>query len=234
MGKRIFIGIMVAVIILAMFVGCGRVEETKTVYAECNYEGGIDIFVEGEGFRHWYSDVVDFVEGDPSAIAKSNGLDPIYGIFVLLGEGSDEPTNMAIFKDGKVARIDTQYKLLPRANYGQPYVFCETKEASMTLTLKDSNNYALLINRANQLPIKVDGVDDAWAAYDTIYWLKDNNVYSLDWEQSGAQPQLFFEGANAVSHGSDESEGALVLLDKANYDAYGRSDIYSPYGIINN
>jgi len=71
---------------------------------------------------------------------------------------------------------------------------------------------------------------DANVAYDTLYYMEGNTVYSLLWTEEGATPKIFFEGAYGVSPHSDESEGALVPYEEANYNAYGYSNIYSPYG----
>lgn len=237
MRKRILAGLMVVVLVL--FAGCGRAKAKTAkpgplIDAELNYDGGIDIYIEGKGFDHWYG-VTDYVKGDPAGIAEWKGLDPIYGIFVILDEGSNEAVNMAIFKNGEIKLIGTHFKLLPRTGYNKPYTFSESGGASMKLTLHtitDDQPYNLLVKGVGQAPVEVRGIDDAWTAYDTVYWLKDGDVYSLDWQQPNAQPEVYFKGANAVSHGSDESEGALVPLDKANFEAYGRSDIYSPYGFM--
>ncbi len=233
--RKIAILLAVVLLVLATFAGCGRAKAKANpgplIDAELT-SGELTIYVEGEGFDRWYH-VIDYVKGDPAGIAEWKGLDPIYGIFVILDDGSDEPANMAIFRDGDVRLIDTQFKLLPRAGYNKPYNFGEFGGASMILTLNcvtDSKPYNLLVKGVGQAPIEVHGIDDAGTADDTVYWLKDGDVYSLDWQQPDARPRAYFRGANAVSHGSDESEGALVPLKYANYEAYGRSDIYSPYG----
>ena len=67
-------------------------------------------------------------------------------------------------------------------------------------------------------------------AYDTLYFMEGNTIYSQQWKNASALPVPFFEGAYAVSPLIDESEGALVPQEKANWKGYGFSNIYSPYG----
>ena len=129
--RKVFAGLLALVMVLVLFAGCGKAE-TKTaepnpilIDAELNYDGGIDIYIEGKGFDRWYG-VTDYVKGDPAGIAEWKGLDPIYGIFVILDEGSNEAVNMAIFKNGEIKLIDTHFKLLPRAGYNKPYTFRES------------------------------------------------------------------------------------------------------------
>ena len=82
----------------------------------------------------------------------------------------------------------------------------------------------------NKVKIIATKADDARVAYDTLYYLIGDAVYSLNWEDPKAQPEVFFSGAYGLSPYSDEGEGAIVPKKLANYKAYGYSNIYSPYG----
>ena len=75
-----------------------------------------------------------------------------------------------------------------------------------------------------------EGVVDACVAYDTLYYMVEDVVYSLDWLNPESAPRVYFEGAYAVSHHTDETEGAIVPFEKSNYEGYGYSNLYSPYG----
>lgn len=71
---------------------------------------------------------------------------------------------------------------------------------------------------------------DANVAYHTLYYMEDDIVYGINWEKQFVNPNKFFEGAYAVCPYKDESMGALVPKEQANYHAGGYSNIYSPYG----
>lgn len=81
--------------------------------------------------------------------------------------------------------------------------------------------------------VKLSGdqqVLDYTVAYDTIYWFNlDRDVWAVDWYES-SEPYLFCEDAIAVSHHTDEAEGAVVTWDRANIDYGYGLPIYSPYG----
>jgi len=227
--KKIIVVLSVLVVALSVVVAVLACRVTSKnakplIDAEQNSYGGLNIYVEGKGFDSW-SNVVDYVEGDPANLCS----EPVHGIFVVLENGSSEAVNMAIKEDGEVERIDAAFKLLPRAAVGETFILVEEEELSISLTLQEDNTYSISI-KGKGMRVESDGVQDAWTAYDTVYWLQDSNAYSYNWQTAGATPEIYFEGANAISHGSDESEGALVPLEKANYKAYGRSDIFSPYG----
>lgn len=76
-----------------------------------------------------------------------------------------------------------------------------------------------------------NNVVDCTCAYDTLYYMEGSNVYALDWANPDSRAEVYFEGAYAVSPHTDETEGALVPYEMANYEGYGYSNIYSPYGI---
>ena len=72
---------------------------------------------------------------------------------------------------------------------------------------------------------------DAFVAYDTLYYMEGETVYSLEWENVEADSTVFVaEGAIAVSNYGDEAEGAIVHEELSNYEAYGYTNLYSPYG----
>ena len=222
--------------LVVMLVGCGEKdedipEEATTVSApvtvavdtsELRGCGEITVF-NGTDFIH-ESSVVDYVGGDPAH------LDPyhdVYGIYTILRQGTGDVINKAVLTDGTIVSLDTNYKLLPREQHSFILNGEAKDERKMVFTLQLDGTYALSIPSAH---IVTSNVTDAWTAYDTVYWLVHDTVYKLDWWDEEAQPEVYYEGAYGVSHEADEAEGALVPLDKANMQAYGRSDIYSPYG----
>lgn len=67
-------------------------------------------------------------------------------------------------------------------------------------------------------------------AYDTIYWFNlDSDVWASNWLSLDPSAKLFCEDAIAVSPFTDESRGAVVDPERANWNAYDLP-IYSPYG----
>ena len=82
----------------------------------------------------------------------------------------------------------------------------------------------------NKVKFIATKADDARVAYDCLYYMVGDKVYSLEWENPKAEPEIFISGAYGLSPYSDEAEGAIVPEEKANYTAYGYSNIYSPYG----
>ena len=194
--------------------------------SELYYSGKITIY-NGEFIHERF--VVDYVKGDPT------GIDPyhdIFGIYVQVYYGG-ETTNKAILKDGSIITLDTKYKVLPR---DQEFILNGNSQDKQQLTLRpnlEGDTYSLTVYREGQRPIFANKVSDAWTAYDTVYWLVGQTAYKLNWLDPEAQPEVFIEGAYAISHESDEAEGALVPEEMANYTAYGRVDRYSPYGGLN-
>lgn len=75
-----------------------------------------------------------------------------------------------------------------------------------------------------------NNVVDCNCAYDTLYYMEGSTVYAIDWANPTSEAECYFEGAYAVSPHTDETEGALVPYEMANYEGYGYSNIYSPYG----
>lgn len=72
---------------------------------------------------------------------------------------------------------------------------------------------------------------DSNVAYDTLYWMNsEGTVYTVDWANT-TESVLFVEDALAVSHFEDEGEGAFMPEGKGNYEAYGYTNVYSPYGL---
>lgn len=98
-----------------------------------------------------------------------------------------------------------------------------------TIIAAQSGNTVYIVKDGTVKVISEDVVD-ASVAYDTLYYMVGDVVYSLDWLNPEATPEVYFEGAYAVSHHTDEAEGAIVPQKRANYDAYGYTNLYSPYG----
>lgn len=94
---------------------------------------------------------------------------------------------------------------------------------------KEDDN-KLLIVRDNKVSIISEKVSDVNVAYDTLYYMEGDNVYSLAWADSEAKAKLFFDGAYAVSQRNDELEGAIVPAEMNNMKKYGETNLYSPYG----
>ena len=93
-----------------------------------------------------------------------------------------------------------------------------------------SGDTLYIVENDGSVTVIAEGVVDASVAYDTLYYMVGNMVYALDWLNPEASPELYFDGAYAVSHHTDEAEGAIVPQERANYDAYGYTNLYSPYG----
>ena len=99
------------------------------------------------------------------------------------------------------------------------------------IIVRTYDNKLFFIDTDNSVNLISDNTIDAYVAYKTLYFMEeDNTVYSLLWSEKGAIPEVFVKGAYAVSHHSDEAQGAIVPEKIANYDAYGYSNLYSPYG----
>ena len=94
-----------------------------------------------------------------------------------------------------------------------------------------ADDNTLVIVKGDKLKVISENVSDVNVAYDTIYYMEGDKVYSLEWQEADAMPILFVEGAFAVSQRTDELEGAIVPSDKNNMEEYGESNLYSPYGI---
>ena len=92
------------------------------------------------------------------------------------------------------------------------------------------NDNTLIIVKDNEAKVIAKEVSDANLAYDTLYYMQEGNVYSFEWQNSDAEPELFFEGAYAVSQRTDELEGAIVPSEDNNMKEYGETNLYSPYG----
>ena len=198
--------------------------------------GELTIFNDGQFFHE--NNVIDYVKGDPRNLVANcrpelNSVD-VVGIYAVQENGSNEVTNKAVLANGLTVTLDTHLHRLPQAF--NSFEMRSQKEGFlliMSLNL-DSNEYSMTIQRLNNdgviISETINHVIDAAIAYDTIYWMVGDTVYSLDWLDLNAEPEVFFKGAIGVSHYADEAEGALVPTDKANYEAYGRYDIFSPYG----
>lgn len=234
------IALLLAVFVLAVaLAGCGEdttagetdptenhvvaVDDSQLTY------GKLTVFADGE-FIH-LSNIVDYVEGDPA------NLDPyhhyIIGIYATQQQGSSRVKNEAVLADGSIITLETSLRVLPREQ-SSFILNGESKDKHKILLRLGLNNdeYTMSIVRPGRPTKTINHVLDVWKAYDTIYYMVGDIVYSLNWwDENVEEPEIYFEGAVGVSHCSDEAEGALVPLDKANLgEAYGRHDRYSPYG----
>lgn len=233
--------ILVAVgVLMVLIVGITRIamvvldKEEETVKAasavavdtEFLQNGQLIIFKNGEFFH--YNDVVSYVEGDPGCLYPKGS---VIGEFIITNQSTGKTVAFAILEDGETAQLETQLHRLPLSN-GSTYTAYDGGWGQV-LVRPVNDTYSLTINPSEKTSRTIHSVIDYSVAYDTIYWMDSNNpstVWSLDWTEDGAEPQMYIENAYGVSHHTDEAEGALVAYPQANYEAYGRHDIYSPYG----
>ncbi len=189
--------------------------------------GQLIIFKNGEFFH--YNDVVSYVEGDPGCLYPKGS---VIGEFIITNQSTGKTVAFAILEDGETAQLETQLHRLPLSN-GSTYTAYDGGWGQVLVRPELNDTYSLTINPSGKTSRAIHSVIDYSVAYDTIYWMDSNNpstVWSLDWTEDGAEPQMYIENAYGVSHHTDEAEGALVAYPQANYEAYGRYDIYSPYG----
>ncbi len=181
---------------------------------------------DGSENRSW--NVVDYVAGDPAGLLPDK---QVVGIYTTRWPFEKDVTTWAILTDGTEVRLKDEFALLPRSAeaFDVPGIYGPSR---LELTLRGTSTYSGVIYRDDADPLALDDIVDAWAAYDTVYWMtSDGTVWKLDWESATTVPEVFFVGANGVSHHADEAEGALVSSEeRANFPAYGRPDICSPYG----
>lgn len=233
--KKVFMLMLVlAVLLVASLAGCGEPDSTESANAtvavdvsQLRNRGEITISNGGDSIHE--RDVVDYVDGDPADLYDGSGWDVI-GIYSMQPQGSDEVENRAILKSGDIVTIDTTLRLLPRKNSSFILNGEAKDEYKIILSLSlDNDGYQMSVVRPGKSTMFINHVSDAWKAHDTIYWMVGDTVYSLNWWDED-ESAVYYEGAVGVSHCSDEAEGALVPLEEANYAAYGRKDIFSPYG----
>ena len=93
-----------------------------------------------------------------------------------------------------------------------------------------ADDNTLLLVRDEDVRIISETVSDANVAYDTLYYMEGDKVYSLSWEKDDSEPELFIEGAFAVSTRTDELEGAIVPAELNNMEGYKQYNLYSPFG----
>lgn len=233
--KKIIAAVLTITMLMLILVGCGDnasaepTTEDRRVLAVSTYDlrsnGEITIIMsdEYESREHY---VVDYTPGDPAGLVPKH--DDVFGLYSVRHLGSNEVTTYAILNNGKQERLDKSYALLPKTE--DEFGLGPGGNDRMLASIQDDGTYKITITRKGKDPIIRNKVVDAWSAWEYAYWLIGDTAYCLDWENPKAQPKVFFKGANGISHCSDEAEGALVPLEKANYKAYGRDDIYSPYG----
>ena len=229
--------IAVVATVVIVISGC----QQKTTMATANEEAAViavsiyDLWSRGEitvllsdGSENRSWNVVDYVAGDPAGLLPDK---QVVGIYTTRWPFEKDVTTWAILTDGTEVRLKDEFALLPRSAeaFDVPGIYGPSR---LELTLRGTSTYSGVIYRDDADPLALDDVVDAWAAYDTVYWMtSDGTVWKLDWESATTVPEVFFVGANGVSHHADEAEGALVSSEeRANFPAYGRPDICSPYG----
>lgn len=235
------ITLLLAVFVLAVaLAGCGEdatagetdptenhvvaVDDSQLTY------GKLTIFVDGE--FTYLSNIVDYVEGDPANLDPYHHYD-IIGIYATQQQGSSKVENEAVLADGSIIKIRTCLRVLPREQ--SSFILNGESKDKYKILLRlglDNDEYTMSIVRPGKVTKTINHVLDVWKAYDTVYWMVGDIVYSLNWwDEEVESAEVYYEGAVGVSHCSDEAEGALVPLDKANLgEVYGRHDRYSPYG----
>lgn len=129
------------------------------------------------------------------------------------------------YKKGEATHVD-----IPDGN--AKFVWDDNRYGTVILVYgSKADDNTLVIVKGDKLKVISENVSDVNVAYDTIYYMEGDKVYSLEWQEADAMPILFVEGAFAVSQRTDELEGAIVPSDKNNMEEYGESNLYSPYGI---
>jgi len=128
-------------------------------------------------------------------------------------------THLVRYERGKTTSVD-----IPD---GEGEIRWTTKTEKVVVWLYDGT---LLIVEGEKVNVISTSARDMNVAYDTLYYMEGDTVYSLDW-YNVASPEVYFEGAYAVSPHEDEAEGAIVPYELANDRYYGYSNIYSPYGV---
>lgn len=190
-----------------------------------SYHGELVIF--NGAFIH-ERNVVDYVRANP---AKVSPYTDTVAIYTIQQQGSAEIETKAVRANGDIVTLQRPLRLLPREKNG--LTFWSQKRGSndkAILTLRqDKYQYHLEIVLSGQPVFAADGVLDAWAAHDTLYWLVDHTVYRLNWWDESPEVEVYCAGAFGVSHHSDEAEGALVPMELANAEYYDRWDILSPF-----
>ena len=131
--------------------------------------------------------------------------------------------NLLIYQNGSSTVVDVPD--------GDAKILWSTDSAISILVYgkAENDNKLVIINNGKCQTIS-EKVSDAYVAYDCLYYLEGNKAYSLEWYNENAKPELFIEGALAISHRSDELEGAIVPSELNNMQEYGESNLYSPYG----
>ena len=132
--------------------------------------------------------------------------------------------DLIIYKKGEESKVDVPD--------GQGRFLWSSGDNGVAILIygNGSNDNKLIIVKNGATKIISNKVTDANLAYDTLYYMEGDKVYSLAWQDDNAESHLFFEGAYAVSQRTDELEGAIVPTEKNNMKSYGESNLYSPYG----
>jgi len=134
---------------------------------------------------------------------------------------------LRVFRGGK-----STLHPLPSGEEGEIVGFSDDGDVVLRMYSREGDGGApLYIVRGDTVDTISSKASDAYEAYGTLYFLEGDTVYYVSpWAERSVGPQLFVEGAYAVSHHADESEGAIVPSEKANWDGYGYPNTYSPWG----
>ena len=135
-------------------------------------------------------------------------------------------SHMSLFEydDGNNEKLLAQ---LPKG-VGAELVWMENNQYIVAV-YNDDGTYTICIVRDGKVETISNVAVDYNCAYDTLYFMEGDVVYAVNWKENST-PLVFFEGAYAVSPHIDEAEGAIVPASEANWQGYGYTNIYSPYG----
>lgn len=192
--------------------------------------GKISVY-DGRGDIQHFAGVVEYLEGDPGSLYPLS-TDELATFAVVTGSGEVE--NYVVLADGKVEKLQTKFRRLRRNGQASSFKVFETQNGGKVIAQPQLDNTFVLTAAKEEgaKQIFIVGAVDWCVAYDTIYWMeKDSStVWCINWLEPNPEKAVYCENAYAVSHHTDEAEGAIVPIEQANYTAYGRHDILSPYG----
>lgn len=210
---------------------------TVAVDTEYAIEGKITVY-NGKEFLH-FDHVVDYEDGDPGNMYPYST--DVVASFVTVSEQSGESKYYVVLPSGEIAHVETYLRRIPLATTGEYKVF-ETGSGDKVSAQHELNDtFTLIVSHDGKVDRMIHNVVDYKVAYDTLYFMdshdagknnRDGNlVWQLNWLDPEPKISVYCGNAYGVSPHTDEAEGALVSYSQANYSAYGRNDIYSPYGV---
>ena len=202
------------------------IEEISNRYIYTDWDGSIQVLDEGIFVAvDFYNNIIvnNKIVGNLSLPSNLEGAE---------GGNLHFSYNQAYWLDGEKLRFFSEGKETHNVDVpdGDAELLWIEKGLIVAQTYNGETN-TLFIIRDNAYQIVSESCVDCNMAYDTLYYMEGNTVYTLNINDANASPETFFEGAYAVSPFSDEGEGALVHWEQANFECYGYNNIYSPYGI---